>query len=217
MKTLEEQAREYADKIWGTEDLTDISDFTIPLSTTVSMMQKFARQEIHKALDEAAEKAMVIEIDVHDEIWAKDKEIADLTATHIKLTNPPSSLSKKSINPMRTHIHQKYNGHCAYCGKEITLKQMQVDHIIPLFRNDSEDQVKKWGRTKGAETMDNLNPACARCNRWKSTYTLEQFREEIQKQTERLALRNSGYRMAKDFGLIKEDQTDIKFYYELNP
>lgn len=30
---------------------------------------------------------------------------------------------------IRELVYAKYNGHCAYCGSEITLKDMQVDHI----------------------------------------------------------------------------------------
>ena len=33
----------------------------------------------------------------------------------------------------RKEVLEKYNGHCAYCGKEITLKEMQVDHKHPYI------------------------------------------------------------------------------------
>lgn len=36
-------AREYADKIWGTEEMTDLSDFTIPLSSAIQMMEDYAK------------------------------------------------------------------------------------------------------------------------------------------------------------------------------
>ena len=32
----------------------------------------------------------------------------------------------------RQQAYEKYGGHCAYCGKEIEIKDMQVDHMIPL-------------------------------------------------------------------------------------
>jgi hypothetical protein len=38
-------AREFADKIWGTEDLKDISEFNITLDSAISMMEKFAEQQ----------------------------------------------------------------------------------------------------------------------------------------------------------------------------
>ena len=31
----------------------------------------------------------------------------------------------------RLKIYNKYGGHCAYCGREIEYKQMQVDHHFP--------------------------------------------------------------------------------------
>jgi len=31
----------------------------------------------------------------------------------------------------RIKVYEKYNGHCAYCGKKIEYKDMQVDHIDP--------------------------------------------------------------------------------------
>ena len=31
----------------------------------------------------------------------------------------------------RQKVYDKYNGHCAYCGKPITIKDNQVDHILP--------------------------------------------------------------------------------------
>ena len=33
----------------------------------------------------------------------------------------------------RAKVHQKYKGYCGYCGKVITLKEMQVDHMKPRW------------------------------------------------------------------------------------
>ena len=49
---------------------------------------------------------------------------------------------------LRQKIYDKYNGHCAYCGKELTFEQMQVDHIEPIFRNDTDEQIKDMGRIR---------------------------------------------------------------------
>lgn len=115
---------------------------------------------------------------------------------------------------MRNTIHEKFDGRCAYCGKDITLKQMQVDHIVPLFRNDTNEALERMGIIRGTNTIDNLNPACARCNRYKSTMTIENFRKQISLQVERLEKRSWNYRMAKDFNLITETNNDVKFYFE---
>lgn len=36
------------------------------------------------------------------------------------------AISKKT----REEVYRKYDGHCAYCGREIAYKDMQVDHFI---------------------------------------------------------------------------------------
>jgi 5-methylcytosine-specific restriction endonuclease McrA len=114
----------------------------------------------------------------------------------------------------RESIHQKFGGHCSYCGKEITLKQMQVDHFIPVFRGWENGVLEGFGLKRGDETIDNLFPSCARCNRWKSTWNIEQFRNEISLQIQRLNQRSNNYRMAKDFGLIEETNKSVLFFFE---
>ena len=114
----------------------------------------------------------------------------------------------------RQEVYNKCDGHCAYCGKDITLKQMQVDHKEPLFRNSTDKELEWYKRTRGTDEMDNLLPSCARCNRWKSTYTIEEFRKEISLQIQRLNNYSSNYRMVKDYNLIQETNNTVVFYYE---
>lgn len=38
------------------------------------------------------------------------------------------AISKK----IREEVYRKYDGHCAYCGREIAYKDMQVDHFRPV-------------------------------------------------------------------------------------
>jgi hypothetical protein len=91
---------------------------------------------------------------------------------------------------------------------------MQVDHIEPKFRGFSDKEIERYGRDRGDDSLSNLNPSCTRCNRWKSTYSLEQFREEISKQCERLKRDSNQYRMALDYGLITETQNQVVFWFE---
>lgn len=121
-------------------------------------------------------------------------------------------MAKTKIN--RQEVYNKCDGHCGYCGKEITIKQMQVDHIKPLYRNDKVTTLEVWGVERGTDDFENLMPSCARCNRWKSTFNLEMFRKEIGLQIERLNNHNNNYRMAKDFGLIEEKDSSVIFYFE---
>lgn len=123
-------------------------------------------------------------------------------------------MKKKTKKEEREEIYNKFNGRCAYCGKEITYKQMQVDHLQPIFRNDSDENLKNMGRKRGAETLDNLMPSCGRCNRYKSTMTIEQFRAEISKQVARARKASWNFRCAEDFGLISETPKPVTFYFE---
>jgi len=120
-----------------------------------------------------------------------------------------------NIKINREEIYNKCNGHCAYCGKEITIKEMQIDHVEPLFRNHTDEQLKWYKRERGTDEDNNLLPSCARCNRWKSTYSLETFREIVQKSIERLERDTPNFRLARDFGLLKLPEKEVVFYFEL--
>jgi 5-methylcytosine-specific restriction endonuclease McrA len=118
---------------------------------------------------------------------------------------------KKSL---REAVYNKCCGHCAYCGCEITYKQMHVDHVTAAYHDWSDAKCKRRKVTRGTDDMENLMPACARCNRWKATYSLEHFRKEVEAQVERLNRYSANYRLAKDYGLITEKPQPIKFYFE---
>ena len=123
-------------------------------------------------------------------------------------------MGKQLSKGVRVRVWEKYGCKCAYCGIDLEYKKMQVDHIEPKFRGFTDVEIEKYGRNKGSDDLFNLNPSCARCNRWKSTYTLEQFREEISKQCERLKRDSNQYRMALDYGLITETRNQIIFWFE---
>jgi 5-methylcytosine-specific restriction endonuclease McrA len=100
----------------------------------------------------------------------------------------------------RQQVHDKYNGKCAYCGEEITLKQMQVDHIIPKYKTVNNDS-------------ENLNPSCRSCNFYKGAETIELYRLNISTLINRLE-KIFIFRLAKKYGIIKLASWDGKFYYE---
>lgn len=111
-------------------------------------------------------------------------------------------MKRKPIpKPVRLKVYEKYNGHCAYCGCELELKDMQVDHIESVY----------W--YNGANDIENYNPACRMCNFYKSTMPIEDFRKQLGKLTSRL--KNIFiYRLAKKHGLITEVEKPVKFYFE---
>lgn len=115
----------------------------------------------------------------------------------------------------REEVYNKCGGHCGYCGKEITIKQMQVDHMKPLYRNDKVTTLEVWGVERGTDDFENLLPTCSRCNKWKSTYSVENFRNIVQKSIERLERDTPNFRLAKDYGLLTITDKKVIFYFEI--
>lgn len=121
----------------------------------------------------------------------------------------------------RKKIHLKYNGKCGYCGKDIDIKDMQIDHIIPKrnFVSDVKNNIKvpdflKHLTIVDVNHFDNLMPSCRVCNNWKKTFYLELFRYEIGEQVKRLKAYSANYRLATRYGLIEETEKPIVFYFE---
>ena len=78
--------------------------------------------------------------------------------------------NRRPIPPeTRQVVYNKYGGHCAYCGKKLTYREMQVDHVLSVCNNGENNDI------------GNLMPACRMCNFYKSTYTIEQFRARLGK------------------------------------
>lgn len=108
-----------------------------------------------------------------------------------------SRINKKT----REIVRNKYGGRCAYCGVPLS-ERFQVDHIKPKLRG-------------GTHEIDNLNPACARCNNWKLWYTVEEYRSEIAAQHSRLLRDQAGYRLAHDFDQIEPTTRPVVFWFEI--
>lgn len=104
---------------------------------------------------------------------------------------------------LREAVYNKYNGHCAYCGRLIEYKDMQVDHFIP----------KRNGEKKSVDDFENLMPACRACNHYKRAHDLETFRRYIEEIPDKLN-DNYIYKIGVLFGLIEEKRQSVKFYFE---
>ena len=123
--------------------------------------------------------------------------------------------------PERELIFNKYNGRCAYCGADITQKDMQVDHVIPQcnFLGHIRNRYKiptflNHLTIDDLNHFDNLFPTCRVCNKWKSAHCLDTFRGELNEQVKRLNNYSSNFRIAKRYGLVKEEMKPIVFYFE---
>lgn len=106
----------------------------------------------------------------------------------------------------RMQVYNKYGGRCAYCGKEIEYKDMQVDHIMPQHMCIGIHAPK-------LNDIDNLNPACRRCNHYKRGESLEHYRHALKTLHNRV---RDIYicKVAEDYGVIKVKPWDGKFYFE---
>ena len=129
--------------------------------------------------------------------------------------------NKLTMKEKRKIIFNKYGGKCAYCGAEIELKNMQVDHIIPqrnfetcIKNNFLVPAFLSHLTLNDINNYDNLLPTCRVCNNWKRTHDLELFRRELSEQIDRLNKRSSNYRIAKKYGLLIETLKPIVFYFE---
>jgi len=118
----------------------------------------------------------------------------------------PVCITDKGVAINRTAVYKKYNGRCAYCGREITLKQMQVDHFWPkcLYHHQPNMDINRF---------ENLMPACAKCNNHKHGMRPETWRSELSLQVKRLR-KNAQFDRALRFGQIKITETPIIFYFE---
>lgn len=119
---------------------------------------------------------------------------------------------RKLSKAERQKIYSKTNGRCAYCGCEITLQQMQVDHVIPM---EFYDAYMSMGQD--LNNADNLLPACRSCNNYKHTLTLGKFRAALERMPDVLARDSVTYRNAVRFGLVTPTPHPVTFYFEDNP
>lgn len=109
----------------------------------------------------------------------------------------------------RQEVYDKCGGHCAYCGIEISISEMQVDHLIPM---EFYDVYAAEGRN--IDVMDNFMPACRSCNKYKSSLTLEKFRTAVERWPDVLMRDSVTYRNAVRFGVVKPNPHPIMFYFE---
>ena len=101
----------------------------------------------------------------------------------------------------RQAVYAKYDGHCAYCGKEITIKEMEVDHVIPQ-------------RYHGTDDMDNLMPSCHTCNHYKRANSLENFRDWLLGELIDRLMKVYIFRVALRYNMITINGWDKQFYFE---
>ena len=110
--------------------------------------------------------------------------------------------TRKSFSrKMREEVYAKCDGHCAYCGCEITMKEMQIDHLKSFYNG-------------GKDNIENLLPSCRQCNFYKNTFSLEVYREYVKGLLNRIFDRSFVVRIAIKYGMLSINEWDGKFYFE---
>ena len=109
--------------------------------------------------------------------------------------------SRKALSKdMRAQVYAMYGGHCAYCGKEIDIAEMQVDHVQAVYLG-------------GKDEPANYRPACRQCNFYKSTMSVEGLREQLSLIHGRLE-KLLTFRLALAHRLVRITGKPVKFYFE---
>lgn len=111
----------------------------------------------------------------------------------------------------RKLLREMFGGKCAYCGKPLG-RVFHADHVAPIYRGCTD--VSRPSHS-GNDDEENLFPACPRCNMRKGVLSVDEFRREIGMQLKRLRRDSSAFRLAEDYGLIKETRKHIDFWFEL--
>ena len=103
--------------------------------------------------------------------WLEPEEVARIRAA--KEAAKENGLRKKNkihrkmySNDVKKLLYKEANGKCALCGREMTLDQVTLDHIIPLAKN-------------GPDRVDNLQICCKGCNLLKGAALPEDFANRV--------------------------------------
>lgn len=114
------------------------------------------------------------------------------------------ALTKKQ----RGVVWKKSNGKCWYCGVSLPEKGWHADHFEPVYRQGGE----LWKPDN--DVIENIVPACAPCNLFKSVFSAEEFRQEIYFQADRARKTSVNFRTAERFGIIEINDKPVVFWYE---
>jgi 5-methylcytosine-specific restriction endonuclease McrA len=140
------------------------------------------------------------------------------------------ALTKKQ----RQQVWGKSGGKCWYCGGDLPEKGWHADHLEPIKREVGPvtrgprlsstdfgpvpDHIQKLLDDGMAhperDRVENMVPACAPCNLFKSTYSIEGFRREIGEQVERVRRGSVNFRTAERFGLVEATGVPVVFWFE---
>lgn len=106
---------------------------------------------------------------------------------------------------LREFVLKKYNNHCAYCGVDLSINTLHIDHIQPKAMN-------------GIDNIENMNPSCKECNNYKGPLDIEMFRKctanMMNKKLHYLFKSKTKMQLAINLGIIIINKWDEQFYFE---
>jgi len=76
---------------------------------------------------------------------------------------------RKITEPEKRAVYRKCNGHCSYCGIEIEINEMVIDHFYPISKESPIE----------VESILNYMPSCKICNSLKSCSDFETFKNRV--------------------------------------
>ena len=114
---------------------------------------------------------------------------------------------KRITKAERLQVFNKYGGYCAYCGKKIEYKDMQVDHIESVYRAE-------YLGGEADNSIENYMPSCRACNFYKGVNDLETFRRRLTEVLYDNLKKNFNYKLLLKYDQIKEDIHPVVFYFE---
>ena len=108
------------------------------------------------------------------------------------LSNPAVDVGMISIqkarnisNSLRFDVFQRDYHTCQYCGRKAPHVELQVDHLIPVAKDGTDD-------------FDNLVTSCQDCNSGKSTKLIESFTKGYSREEWREELRNQRMQLLEE-------------------
>lgn len=108
---------------------------------------------------------------------------------------------------IRQIVYDKCNGHCAYCGCELTMKDMQIDHAYSQYH-------AKYHNEEINNDIDNLMPSCRQCNFYKHESNIEGFRNKLNTILQYSCKKDFVVRLAIKYGFLNVGNWDGRFYFE---
>lgn len=113
------------------------------------------------------------------------------------------------MSSKRERILAKSGGKCWYCGCDLSGSIWHADHFHPIVRYG--DGVCAYPEL---DTEINLVPACAPCNKYKTSFSIEELRKQIANLAGVTLRQSTGLRMLLRMGRVEFSDKPVEFWFE---